>query len=102
VVGELLGHPGRLHSIIVSSTVTAATLIALEEEAAKTRRESDRRAGYQAGGKGVRAASLRCWSEAKPRQSIDAGRSFESFGKNIFHVVASGSRKRGQVGQQHC
>src|SRR5258708_9740586 len=35
VVGKLLQHPGRLHSIIVSSTVLPATVIALEEETAK-------------------------------------------------------------------
>src|SRR5882724_9206791 len=35
VVGELLRHPGKLHTIIVSSTVLPSTVIALAEQAAK-------------------------------------------------------------------
>jgi 3-hydroxyisobutyrate dehydrogenase len=35
IVGELLGHPGRLHTIIVSSMVLPGTVISLSEQAVK-------------------------------------------------------------------
>jgi 3-hydroxyisobutyrate dehydrogenase-like beta-hydroxyacid dehydrogenase len=35
IVGELLRHPGKLHTIIVSSTVLPSTVIALSEQALK-------------------------------------------------------------------
>jgi 3-hydroxyisobutyrate dehydrogenase-like beta-hydroxyacid dehydrogenase len=92
VVGELLRHPGKTHTIIVSSTVLPSTVVALREQA--------RQAGLDlidapvSGGAekasagtitvligGEQAAVKRCW------------RILESFGGNLFHLgpVGAGS-----------
>ena len=57
-VGELLRHPGKLHTIIVSSTVLPSTVIALSEQASKVGLDL-----IDAAVNGV-AGSINLWSRA--------------------------------------
>ena len=90
VVSELLPHPGKLHTIVVSSTVLPGTVIALSEEAGKI--GLDLIDAPVSGGAekasvgtitvligGELAAVQRCW------------RIFESFGKGLFHLGPVGA-----------
>jgi 3-hydroxyisobutyrate dehydrogenase len=96
VVGELLRHPGKLHTIIVSSTVLPSTVIALSEQAGKV--GLDLIDAPVSGGAeraavgtltvligGEQAAVQRCW------------RIFESFGKGLFHLGPVGAGSAGKL-----
>jgi len=90
VVGKLLRHPGRLHSIIVSSTVLPATVIALEEEAAKqgvSLIDAPVSGGAEKASRGIITVLI-----GGETAAVDRCRPvFESFGKNIFHVGPLGA-----------
>jgi 3-hydroxyisobutyrate dehydrogenase-like beta-hydroxyacid dehydrogenase len=92
VVGELLRHPGKLHTIIVSSTVLPSTVIALREEAARVGLDlidAPVSGGAEKAARGIITVLIggeqvpvrRCW------------RILESFGKSLFHIgpVGAGS-----------
>lgn len=90
VVGELLRHPGKLHTIIVSSTILPTTVMTLAEE---TKRQGiDLIDAPVSGGDekalrglltimigGEESAVRRCWLL------------FEAFGKELFHVGPAGA-----------
>src|SRR5260370_26752006 len=83
VVGKLLQHPGRLHSIIVSSTVLPATVIALEEEAAKqgvSLIDAPVSGGAEKASRGLITVLIGGGTAAVDRCRPGLG----SFGKNIF------------------
>ncbi len=92
VVGELLRHPGKLHTIIVSSTVLPSTVIALSEQAGKVGLDlidAPVSGGAEKASRGILTVLIgggqtpvrRCW------------RILESFGKGLFHLgpVGAGS-----------
>ncbi len=92
VVGELVRHPGKLHTIIVSSTVLPSTVIALSEQAGKVGLDlidAPVSGGPEKASRGILTVLIgggqtpvrRCW------------RILESFGKGLFHVgpVGAGS-----------
>jgi 3-hydroxyisobutyrate dehydrogenase len=92
IVNELLRHPGKLHTIIVSSTVLPSTVIALREQAGKVGLDlidAPVSGGAEKASAGTitvliggdEAAVQRCW------------RIFESFGRGLFHLgpVGAGS-----------
>jgi 3-hydroxyisobutyrate dehydrogenase len=96
VVSELLRHPGKLHTLIVSSTVLPSTVIALREQAAKAgldlidapvsggaERASAGTITVLIGGE--EAAVQRCW------------RIFESFGRGLFHLGPVGAGSAGKL-----
>lgn len=96
IVSELLRHPGKLHTIVVSSTVLPATVIALSEAAGKV--GLDLIDAPVSGGAekasvgtitvligGEQAAVQRCW------------RIFESFGKALFHLGPIGAGSAGKL-----
>jgi 3-hydroxyisobutyrate dehydrogenase-like beta-hydroxyacid dehydrogenase len=96
VVSELLRHPGKLHTLIVSSTVLPSTVIALSEQAAKAgldlidapvsggaERASAGTITVLIGGE--EAAVQRCW------------RIFESFGRGLFHLGPVGAGSAGKL-----
>ena len=92
IVCELLDHPGKLHTIIVSSTVLPSTVMGLREEAGKVGLElidAPVSGGAEKASAGTitvliggeEAAVQRCW------------RIFESFGRALLHLgpVGAGS-----------
>src|SRR6202047_4319480 len=92
VVSELLRHPGKLHTIIVSSTVLPSTVIALSEQAGKVGLDlidAPVSGGPEKASRGIITVLIgggqtpvrRCW------------RILESFGKGLFHLgpVGAGS-----------
>src|SRR5260370_26624752 len=90
VVSELLRHPGKLHTIIVSSTVLPNTVVALREQAIKVGLElidAPVSGGAEKASAGTitlliggeKAAEHRCWAV------------FESFGKSLCHVGPIGA-----------
>jgi len=92
VVGELLRYPGKLHTIIVSSTVLPSTVIALSEQAGKVGLDlidAPVSGGAEKASRGILTVLIgggqtpvrRCW------------RILESFGKGLFHLgpVGAGS-----------
>jgi 3-hydroxyisobutyrate dehydrogenase-like beta-hydroxyacid dehydrogenase len=92
VVGELARHPGKLRTIIVSSTVLPSTVIALSEQAGKVGLDlidAPVSGGAEKASRGIitvligggRTPVLRC------------RRILESFGKDLFHIgpVGAGS-----------
>lgn len=96
IVAELLRYRGKLHTIIVSSTVLPSTVIALSEQAAKV--GLDLIDAPVSGGAekaslgtltvligGEQAAVERCWPI------------FESFGKNLFHIGPVGAGSAGKL-----
>ena len=96
VVGELLRHPGKLHTIIVSSTVLPSTVIALSEQAGKVgldlidapvsggaERASVGTLTLLIGGE--QAAVQRCWPI------------LESFGRALFHLGPVGAGSAGKL-----
>jgi 3-hydroxyisobutyrate dehydrogenase-like beta-hydroxyacid dehydrogenase len=90
VVGKLLRHPGRLHSIIVGSTVLPATVIALEEEAARqgvSLIDAPVSGGAEKASRGIITVLI-----GGETAAVDRCRPvFESFGRNIFHVGPLGA-----------
>jgi 3-hydroxyisobutyrate dehydrogenase-like beta-hydroxyacid dehydrogenase len=90
VVGSLLQHPGRLHSIIVSSTVLPATVMALEEDAAKrgvSLIDAPVSGGAEKASRGIITVLIGGDAAAVER----CRPVFESFGRNIFHVGPLGA-----------
>jgi 3-hydroxyisobutyrate dehydrogenase-like beta-hydroxyacid dehydrogenase len=96
VVSELLPHPGKLHTLIVSSTVLPSTVIALSEQAGKA--GLDLIDAPVSGGAerasvgtitvligGAEEAVQRCW------------RIFESFGRGLFHLGPVGAGSAGKL-----
>jgi 3-hydroxyisobutyrate dehydrogenase len=96
VVGELLRHPGKLRTIIVSSTVLPSTVIALSEQAGKVgldlidapvsggaERASVGTLTLLIGGE--QAAVQRCWPI------------LESFGAALFHLGPVGAGSAGKL-----
>jgi 3-hydroxyisobutyrate dehydrogenase-like beta-hydroxyacid dehydrogenase len=92
VVGELLRHPGKLHTIIVSSTILPSTVISLSEQAGKVGLDfidAPVSGGAEKASRGIITVLIgggqvpvrRCW------------RILESFGKDLFHIgpVGAGS-----------
>jgi 3-hydroxyisobutyrate dehydrogenase-like beta-hydroxyacid dehydrogenase len=90
VVAELLGHPGKVHTIIVSSTVLPSTVVALEEQASKVGLElidAPVSGGAEKASAGTitvlvggeKAAVHRCWPI------------LQSFGRSLFHVGPIGA-----------
>jgi 3-hydroxyisobutyrate dehydrogenase-like beta-hydroxyacid dehydrogenase len=90
VVSTLLRHPGRLHSIVVSSTVLPATVLAFEEEAAKrgvSLIDAPVSGGAEKASRGIITVLI-----GGETAAVDRCRPvFESFGKNIFHVGPLGA-----------
>lgn len=96
IVADLLRHPGKLHTIIVSSTVLPSTVIALSEQAAKVGLaliDAPVSGGAEKASLGTltvliggeQAAVERCWPI------------FQSFGKNLFHVGPVGAGSAGKL-----
>jgi 3-hydroxyisobutyrate dehydrogenase len=96
VVSELLRHPGKLHTIIVSSTVLPGTVIALSEQAGKAglnlidapvsggaERASAGTITVLIGGEAP--AVRRCWPI------------LESFGRGLFHLGPVGAGSAGKL-----
>jgi 3-hydroxyisobutyrate dehydrogenase-like beta-hydroxyacid dehydrogenase len=96
VVSDLLRDPGKLHTIIVSSTVLPSTVIALSEQAAKAgldlidapvsggaERASVGTITVLIGGE--ESVVQRCW------------RIFESFGRGLFHLGPIGAGSAGKL-----
>ena len=90
VVSELLRHPGRLHSIIVSSTVLPATVTGLEEQAAKqgvALIDAPVSGGAEKASRGIITVLI-----GGEKAAVDRCRPvFESFGKRLFHVGPLGA-----------
>jgi 3-hydroxyisobutyrate dehydrogenase len=96
VVGELLRHPGKLRTIIVSSTVLPSTVIALSEQAGKVGLElidAPVSGGAERASVGTltlliggeQAAVRRCWPV------------LESFGRALFHLGPVGAGSAGKL-----
>jgi 3-hydroxyisobutyrate dehydrogenase len=96
VVGELLRHPGKLRTIIVSSTVLPSTVIALSEQAGKVGLElidAPVSGGAERASVGTltlliggeQAAVQRCWPI------------LESFGAALFHLGPVGAGSAGKL-----
>lgn len=96
VVSDLLRHPGKLHTIIVSSTVLPSTVIALSEQAAKAGLDlidAPVSGGAERASVGTITVLIggeepvvqRCW------------RIFESFGRSLFHLGPIGAGSAGKL-----
>jgi 3-hydroxyisobutyrate dehydrogenase-like beta-hydroxyacid dehydrogenase len=96
VVSELLRHPGKLHTIIVSSTVLPSTVIALSEQAHKVGLDlidAPVSGGAEKASAGTitvliggeEAAVQRCWPI------------LESFGRALFHLGPVGAGSAGKL-----
>jgi 3-hydroxyisobutyrate dehydrogenase-like beta-hydroxyacid dehydrogenase len=96
VVGELLRHPGRLKSIIVSSTVLPSTVIALDEAARAQGLDlidAPVTGGAEKASRGIITVLIggdvtavqRCWPI------------FEAFGKELYHLGPIGAGNAGKL-----
>ena len=92
VVGGVLRHPGRLHTIIISSTVLPSTVIALSEQAGKVGLDlidAPVSGGAEKASRGIITAMIG-GHETSVRK---CRRILESFSKGLFHIgpVGAGS-----------
>jgi 3-hydroxyisobutyrate dehydrogenase len=96
IVAELLRHPGKLHTIIVSSTVLPTTVMALSEQAAKAGLaliDAPVSGGAERASVGTVTVLIggeegqvrRCWPL------------FESFGRGLFHLGPVGAGSAGKL-----
>ena len=96
VVGKLLKHPGKIHTIIISSTVLPSTAIALGDAARKLGIDMIDAAvtgGTEKASRGTitvllggdEGPVLRCWPL------------FKSFGKELFHLGPLGAGSAGKL-----
>ena len=96
VVGELLRYPGKIHTIIVTSTVMPTTVSALAEQAREKGLDlidAPVSGGAEKASRGIitvmiggdEAPVRRCWPI------------FEAFGKSLFHVGAAGAGSAGKL-----
>ena len=92
VVEELLRHPGKLHTLIVSSTVLPSTVISLSEQAAKVGLDLID-APVSGGAEKAALGRLTVLIGGEPTPVHRSLRIFESFGKSLFHIgpVGAGS-----------
>ena len=96
VVGDLLRHPGKIHTIIVSSTVLPTTLIALDEQARALGVDlidAPVSGGAEKASRGIITVLIggdegpvqRCWPI------------FQAFGKGLFHIGPVGAGSAGKL-----
>src|SRR5260370_23509814 len=96
VVGDLLRHPGKIHTIIVSSTVLPTTVLALAEQARAIGVDlidAPVSGGAEKASRGIITVLIggdeeplqRCWPI------------FQSFGKGLFHIGPVGSGSAGKL-----
>ena len=96
VVGELLRHPGKIRTIIVSSTVMPTTVAALAEQAREKGLDlidAPVSGGPEKASRGIitvmiggeDSAVRRCWPI------------FEAFGKSLFHIGPAGAGSAGKL-----
>jgi 3-hydroxyisobutyrate dehydrogenase-like beta-hydroxyacid dehydrogenase len=96
VVGDLLRHPGKIHTIIVSSTVLPTTVIALDEQARALGVDlidAPVSGGAEKASRGIITVLIggdagpvqRCWPI------------FQAFGKALFHIGPVGAGSAGKL-----
>lgn len=96
VVADLLRHPGKIHTIIVSSTVLPTTVIALGEQARAIGVDlidAPVTGGADKASRGIITVLIggderpvrRCW------------RIFQAFGKSLFHIGPVGAGSAGKL-----
>ena len=96
VVGELLRHPGKIHTIVVSSTVLPTTVIALAEQGRALGVDvidAPVSGGAEKASRGIITVLIggdagpvqRCWPI------------FQAFGKALFHIGPVGA----EIGRAH-
>jgi 3-hydroxyisobutyrate dehydrogenase-like beta-hydroxyacid dehydrogenase len=96
VVSELLPHPGKLHTLIVSSTVLPSTVIALSEQAGKAGLDlidAPVSGGAERASAGTITVLIGGAEEAVQR----CRRVFESFGRALFHLGPVGAGSAGKL-----
>ena len=96
VVGRLLKHPGKLHTIIVSATILPDTCIALAEEARKMGLDLIDAPVSGGGEKAARGIlTLLIGGEDKTVQRVWPV--LNSFGKRLFHIGPVGAGSAGKL-----
>jgi 3-hydroxyisobutyrate dehydrogenase-like beta-hydroxyacid dehydrogenase len=92
VVSELLPHPGKLHTIIVSSTVLPSTVVALREQAGKVGLELID-APVSGGAEKASAGTIVVLIGGEAAAVRRCRPILQSFGRSLFHVgpVGAGS-----------
>ena len=96
VVGELLRHPGKVHTIIVSSTVLPTTVIALAEQARAVGVDlidAPVSGGAEKASRGI--ITVLVGGEEKPVQRCWP--IFQAFGKCLFHIGPVGAGSAGKL-----
>jgi 3-hydroxyisobutyrate dehydrogenase len=90
VVSELLRHPGKLHTIIVSSTVLPSTVVALREQAIQAGLELID-APVAGGAEKAAAGTITVLIGGEQAGVRRCRRILESFGRNLCHVGPIGA-----------
>jgi 3-hydroxyisobutyrate dehydrogenase-like beta-hydroxyacid dehydrogenase len=96
VVGDLLRHPGKIHTIIVSSTVLPTTVIALGEQARAIGVDlidAPVTGGADKASRGI--ITVLIGGDEKPVQRCWPV--FQSFGKALFHIGPVGAGSAGKL-----
>jgi 3-hydroxyisobutyrate dehydrogenase-like beta-hydroxyacid dehydrogenase len=96
IVTELLRHPGKLHTIIVSSTVLPSTVIELSEQAAEAGLELID-APVSGGAEKASIGTLTVLIGGEPAAVERCWPIFTSFGKNVFHLGPVGAGSAGKL-----
>ena len=96
VVGQLLRHPGKIHTIVVSSTVLPSTVIALGEEVRKSGLDlidAPVAGGAEKASRGI--ITVLIGGDEKPVRKCWPV--FEAFGKSLFHIGPVGAGSAGKL-----
>ena len=96
VVGEFLKHPGRLQTIIISSTILPATVIALDAQARKIGLDIVD-APVSGGTEKAQSGIITILVGGEQRAVAKCWPILQAFGKDIFHIGPAGAGSAGKL-----
>jgi 3-hydroxyisobutyrate dehydrogenase len=96
VVGELLKHPGRLQTIIISSTILPTTVIALDAQARKIGLDIVD-APVSGGTEKAESGIITILVGGEQRAVTKCWPILQAFGKDIFHIGPAGAGSAGKL-----
>ena len=96
VVGAFLKHPGRLHTIIISSTILPSTVVALEAEARKVGLDLVD-APVSGGAEKAESGIITILVGGEQRAVEKCWPVLQAFGQDIFHIGPAGAGSTGKL-----
>ena len=96
VVGEFLKHPGRLQTVIISSTILPSTVVALDAQARKIGLDIVD-APVSGGAEKAESGIITILVGGEQRAVTKCWPILQAFGKDIFHIGPAGAGSTGKL-----